>query len=228
VILPSGRFQMGGTEDDDEKPIHEVRIDSTLAVGKYPVTFEAYDRFCQATGFRRPEDQGWGRVERPVIIIDWHEAQEYCDWLAFQTGRDYRLPSEAEWEYACRAGTRTRFSFGDNESDLGRFAWFSGNSQGKTQPVGRKRPNPWGLHDTQGNVWEWCRDQWHENYQKAPNDGSSWETGGDSKYRVLRGGSWCGYPFLCRPAYRGGGGPADRGGYVVGFRVVCLVAARTL
>jgi len=154
-------------------------------------------------------------------MVNWHEANEYCNWLADETGRDYRLPSEAEWEYACRAGTQSRFSFGDQESLLGRYAWFTGNAQGKTQPVGKKKPNDWGLHDMQGNVWEWCSDVYHGDYKGAPNDGSSWEIGVDFKYRLLRGGAWLNDPGNCRPACRNWEETGYRSDYI-GFRVCCV------
>ncbi len=226
VILPPGEFRMGSKEGSAEQPVHRVRIDYALAMGRFPVTFADYDRFCEATGFAKPSDNGWGRGDRPVINVNWHEANEYLDWLAIQTGRDYRLPSEAEWEYACRAGTNTRFPFGDTESLLRRYAWFSGNAQGQTQPVGTKGANPWGLHDMLGNVWEWCSDHWHGDYKGAPEDGTSWELGGESDKRVLRGGSWCRLPIDCRPARRSWFLPGYRSDHH-GFRVLCVVGART-
>ncbi|CCI23208.1 Serine/threonine protein kinase (fragment) [Microcystis aeruginosa PCC 9808] len=142
------------------------------------------------------------------------------------TRKTYRLPTEAEWEYACRAGTTTRFYFGDNANQLGDYAWYGGNSQQTTHPVGQKRPNAWGLYDMSGNVWEWCEDNWHDNYIGAPTDGSAWLTN-DNDYQIVRGGSWYDYPSFCRSAFRDDVNRRDGSGLSVGFRVVCG-AGRTL
>jgi formylglycine-generating enzyme required for sulfatase activity len=127
----------------------------------------------------------------------------------------YRLPSEAEWEYAVRAGTTTRYSFGDSESKLGDYAWYYGNSDGKTHPVGQKKPNSWELYDMHGNVWEWVQDGWHDSYDRAPTDGSAWE--GDGAARVFRGGGWSDRARLCRSALRS---PDARRAYDLGFRIL--------
>ncbi|AUB80546.1 SUMF1/EgtB/PvdO family nonheme iron enzyme [Candidatus Thiodictyon syntrophicum] len=194
VWLPPGGFLMGSPDTDkvadaDERPQHEVRIARPFAIGRFPVTFADYDRFCVVAGREKPGDRGWGRDRYPVINVSWKDAVAYCLWLSGQTGRTYRLPSEAELEYACRAGTQTRWSCGDDEKALADHAWFDGNSGGKTHPVGEKAANPWGLHDMHGNVWEWVQDHWHDNYQGAPDDGRAWDdiSGG---WRVLRGGGW--------------------------------------
>ncbi|HYN78108.1 MAG TPA: formylglycine-generating enzyme family protein, partial [Lamprocystis sp. (in: g-proteobacteria)] len=205
-LIPTGTFRMGSADSDkraypDEGPRHEVRIARPFAIGRYPVTFDEYDRFCADTRRERPDDQGWGRGARPVIKVSWDDAVAYCQWLSRQTGKDYRLPTEAEWEYACRAGTETRWSFGDDESALAEHAWFDTNSGGKTQPVGEKRPNPWGLYDVHGNVWEWVQDAWHDNYQGAPDDGSAWHDA-EGEQRVVRGGSWGNQARYCRSARR--------------------------
>ena len=130
-----------------------------------------------------------------MINVTWKDAMDYADWLCRQTGRSYRLPSEAEWEYAARAGSQSRWSFGDNASELSRYAWYDENSGGKTHPVGQKQPNSWGLHDVHGNVWEWVEDCWHNSYKGAPDDGSVWgeEELGNCERRVVRGASWNGY-----------------------------------
>jgi len=211
MIIPAGKFNMGSNDYDGEQPIHSVTIAYEFALGKYPVTFDEYDLFCQATKREKPSDQGWGRGKRPVINVYWQDAKDYCQWLSKQTGKQYRLPSEAEWEYACRAGTRARFSFGDNEGDLSQYAWYESNAGGKTHPEGEKKPNPWGLYDMHGNVWEWCEDTWHDNYQGAPVDGSAWINSNENN-RVLRGGSWGCIPNGVRSADRYGYGPTYRYG----------------
>ena len=223
VWLPPGSFLMGSPEGGDraypdEKPQHEVQIPGFFAIGRFVVTFKEYDRFCVATKRKQPSDMHWGRGRRPAINVSWDDAMAYCAWLAAQTGRTYRLPTEAEWEYACRAGTQTSWSFGEDQTALSKHAWFEGNSGGKTQPVGAKRPSPWGLRDMHGNVWEWVQDHWHPDYQSAPADGRAWEdTTGEG--RVLRGGSWINGSRNVRSAYRI---HDDRGGRSrnFGFRLV--------
>ena len=163
-------------------------------------------------------------ADRPVESVSWHDAVKFCERLRELTGVQFRLPSEAEWEYAARAGTTTEYSFGDSERQLGLYAWRYANSNFQTHPVGKKRANPFGLFDMHGNVWEWCQDVWHINYQGAPTDGSAWLSGGDSSYRVLRGGSWYNPGNLCRSSDRFPN-HSDIRNNLVGFRVV--VAART-
>ena len=148
--------------------------------------------------------------------------------MSQKTGKTYRLPSEAEWEYAARAGTSTKWSFGDNESQLSDYAWYLGNSKrwfggAQTQRVAQKRPNAFGLFDMHGNVWEWTQDCWHDNYTGALTDGRAWTTGCSGSFRVLRGGSWSGNPAILRSAVRGGNTPDDRSGLSGGLRL-----ARTL
>ncbi len=184
------------------------------------MTFDEWD-MCAADGGcdnYRPDDARWGRGWRPVINVSWSDAKVYVAWLSQETGKAYRLLSEAEWEYAARAGTRTRFSFGDDISE--KDANFLGGL-GKTWQVGAYPANPWKLHDMHGNVWEWVEDCWNESYDGAPSDGSAW-TSGDCSTRVLRGGSWSNYPRLLRSAYRNWNS-ADNRDYDYGFRV-----ARTL
>ena len=177
-MIPAGEFMMGSTEDEeggheDEQPRHRVTIGRRFAIGRYPVTFAEYDRFCEAMGREKPNDQGWGRERRPVINVSWQDAQAYIAWLSQETGRTYRLPSEAEWEYACRAGTTSRYTFGDAiTSDDANYADLA---LGRTSEVGAYPANEWGLHDMHGNVWEWVEDDWHENYRGAPTDGSAWK-----------------------------------------------------
>jgi formylglycine-generating enzyme required for sulfatase activity len=194
VALPAGEFLMGSPESevgrgDDEGPQHRVTISSRFAIGRYPVTFDEYDHFCDVTNGEKPEDEGWGRGRRPAINVSWYDAQAYCKWLAKVTDRPYRLPSETEWEYACRAGTTRPFSFGRTTTEKdANFGW----NVGKTTKVGTFPPNPWGLYEMHGNVLEWVADNWHESYDGAPADGSVWVTAfaGAGAGHVLRGGSW--------------------------------------
>jgi formylglycine-generating enzyme required for sulfatase activity len=230
VVIPAGSFVMGSPEDEaertnDEGPQHRVTFASPFALGKYPVTFEEYDHFCVETEREQPPDQGWGRERRPVINVSWDDAKAYCAWLGEQTGRAYRFPSEAEWEYACRAGTTTPFwtgeTIGTEQANYdGNYTYGSsrkGEYREQTTPVDAFAANPWGLHDMHGNVWEWCEDRWHDNYGGAPSDGSAWLEG-KSSGRVVRGGSWYFYPWLLRSASRVWNVPDDRYGDL-GFRV---------
>jgi len=208
VAIPAGRFAMGSPPDeegrwDDEGPQHAVSVPA-FAIGRYPVTFAEYDHFCEVTGREKPDDRGWGRGRRPVINVSWEDAQAYLAWLSEATGKPYRLPSEAEWEYACRAGTTTP-RYAEPLADIG---WFRDNSDRRTHPVGEKAANAWGLHDTLGNVVEWCADHWHDSYEGAPSDGSAWI--GDGAGRVVRGGSWDDGARLCRAACRFRLGPGNR------------------
>jgi formylglycine-generating enzyme required for sulfatase activity len=163
IQLPAGQFMMGASPNDSdasdgEKPQHLVKL-KAFAMGKYPITQAQYEAVMG-------ENPSWfeGNPNNPVEGLSWNEAQAFCKKLSRVTGKQYRLPSEAEWEYACRAGTTTRYYFGDNANQLGDYAWFCDNSGSKTHPVGQKRPNGWGLYDMHGNVWEWCEDSWHGNY----------------------------------------------------------------
>ena len=208
VMIPGGRFRMGCVsdrncdEDKKEFPVHEVQV-KAFELSKYEVMFEEYDRFTHATGRERANDQGWGRGRRPVINISWDDAVAYAQWLSAQTGESYRLPSEAEWEYAARAGTETLYSWG-NEIGRNRANCSSCGSRWddrRTAPVGSFSPNGWGLHDMHGNVLEWVQDCWNGSYRGAPADGSAWESG-DCSRRVLRGGSWFSVPRYLRSALR--------------------------
>jgi len=197
VVIPAGRFMMGTGSYR-----HEVRI-ASFELSKYEVTFEEYDAFTDATGRMQADDEGWGRGQRPVINISWHDARAYVAWLSKQTGKTYRLPSEAEWEYGARAGTTTNYSWG-NEIGINRANCNVCGSQWdaqKTAPVGSFEPNGWGLYDMHGNVWEWVQDCWNDNYEGAPTDGSAWMSGNCSE-GVLRGGSWGSRPSSLRSASR--------------------------
>ena len=221
IALPAGRFQMGSPADepersDDEGPRHAVSV-KAFALGQTEVTFDDYDRFARATGRPLPDDSGWGRGARPVINVAWADAAAYADWLSAQTGRAYRLPTEAEWEYACRAGQAGRYCGGDDPDTV---AWFADNAHNRTQPVGQKTANAWGLSDLSGNVWEWTADCWHDNYTGAPADGRAWQEtgGGDCGRRVVRGGSWSDFPWNLRSAFRFRNAP-DVALNNLGFRV---------
>ena len=222
VVIPGGRFLMGCVSDrdcaDNEKPVHEVTI-GAFALSKYEVTFEEYDRFTAATGRERVNDEGWGRGRRPVINISWEDAAAYTLWLSAQTGMNYRLPSEAEWEYAARAGSEEKYSWG-NEIGHDRANCAGCGSlwdNEKTAPVGSFSANGWGLHDMHGNVWEWVQDCYNDNYRGAPADGSAWASG-DCSFRIRRGGSWLNSPKILHLSKRSKVRLKDRN-YVVGFRI---------
>lgn len=222
VVVPAGSFTMGSNDYDDEKPTRNVTIRQNFAVGKFEVTFDEWDACvagggCQ--GNRSPADQGWGRGRRPVINVSWNDAKEYVAWLSRKTGQTYRLLTEAEWEYAARARGTGKWTFGDDERQLGNYGWYSANSGSKTQPVGGKTQNAFGLHDMHGNVWEWVEDCWHGNYNGAPSDGNAWTTScTDGNARVVRGGSWDYYPVYLRSANRSRSTTTIRG-ILLGFRV---------
>jgi formylglycine-generating enzyme required for sulfatase activity len=227
LVVPGGKFVMGSppAEKDrsqSEGPQHEVTIARPFAVGKTEVTFEQWDACVSAGACAEVRDSTWGRGDRPVINVIWGDAKRYVAWLSRMTGKTYRLLSEAEWEYAARAGSQARFTFGDDDTQLDRYAWYRGNSDRKTQPVGRKAANAFGLHDMYGNVFEWVEDLWHPTYDGAPSDGSAWLDGGAPGRRVVRGGSWYYDPPSLRSASRAGP-PADLRDGNVGFRI-----ARTL
>jgi len=236
VVLPRGSFTMGSPESDtdgyiDEGPQRTVRIGYEFAVGKYEVTWDDWE-MCVADGGCVPEgveseggDEGWGRGNRPVINVNWDDAQSYIDWLNLRTGLTgrpdrYRLLTEAEWEYAARSGSQARWGYGDDEGQLETYAWFKSNSDA-TRPVGGKAANGFGLHDLHGNVWEWVDDCYASSYVDEPSDGSARATENCS-YRVLRGGSWFNTPLYLRSAGRNGLLPGYRV-FDLGFRL-----ARTL
>jgi hypothetical protein len=223
-LVSAGKFFMGGTEAEegrmaDEGPRHEVSIGKPFYLGKHEVTQEQYE---QIMGENRSLIKG---PKNPVEMVSWHKAQEFCRKLAERSGRTARLPTEAEWEYACRAGTATRFSCEDSDAALESAAWYSRNAGGKTHPVGKKLPNAFGLHDMHGNVWEWVEDDWHPDYWGAPADGSAWVDSPRTEERVIRGGSWLGRSKFCRSAYRGKNSPWIRID-VIGFRAVVLPETR--
>ncbi|MFM6825450.1 MAG: formylglycine-generating enzyme family protein [Dolichospermum sp.] len=236
VLIPGGTFLMGSPEDekesrDRERPQHEVTVPS-FSMGKYPVTqkqWRAVAALEKVDIDLEPDPSYFKGDNRPVECVSWGHAQEFCARLSRMTNKTYRLPTEAQWEYACRAGTTTPFYCGKTIST--KLANYDGNytygdgTKGvdcqQTINVGSFPPNAFGLYDMHGNVWEWCQDTWHENYINAPEDGSDWISQGNSK-RVLRGGSWYNIPGNCRSASRNYN-IAGFGNNGNGFRVVCDV-----
>lgn len=229
VVVPPGSFMMGcvsgGYCPDDEQPVHRVIIEEPFAVGKYEVTFAEWDACVTRGGCQgyRPDDHK-GRGRRPVMNVNWEDAQAYVTWLSGETGQAYRLLSEAEWEYVARAGTTTKYWWGD---EIGRnrancdgcgSQWDPGFiALGQAAPVGSFAANGWGLYDVHGTVDEWVQDCWNESYAGAPGDGRAWESG-DCSHRVLRGGNWSDKPWFLRSAYRNKTTAGDRGN-LLGFRI---------
>lgn len=218
VAIPEGTFMMGSPKDEEhrsyrENPQHLVKI-QPFFMGKYPISqaqWRAVAALPQVSCPLMPDPSAFKGADRPVEQVSWYEAVEFCARLSRKTGWEYRLPSEAEWEYACRAGTTTAFNFGKtitpelaNHHSIESYGFSSNGKQcGATTPVGSfKIANAFGLYDMHGNVWEWCSDPWHSNYQGAPSDGTIWESAGDQRRRLLRGGSWRVYPKYCRSAFR--------------------------
>jgi len=248
VLIQAGRFEMGSPEHERriamaagsqknwiarETPQHWVGIERPFAMGRYPVTVGEWRAFVQASGWEQHGEVNWESPGfpqtdiHPVVGVTWFDALQYVAWLGEATGKRYRLPSEAEWEYACRAGSKTAFNVGDTISTLqanfdGSFT-YNGGPRGQfrhgTTPADMFAPNAWGLHDMHGNVWEWVQDVVHDNYEGAPQDGSAWELGGDQVRRILRGGSWLYNPRYLRSALRNGFS-AVLSNDIVGFRVV--------
>jgi formylglycine-generating enzyme required for sulfatase activity len=223
----------------DERPEHKVTITKGYSLGKYDVTRGQFSAFVNATGYKtdaEKEGKSWGRRdgnwgeiaganwkdpvlfkqtdEHPATCISWNDAKAFCDWATKKTGREVRLPTEAEWEYACRAGTKTKWSFGDNEAALVEYGWTNMNSGLQTLPVGQRQPNPWGLYDMHGNVCEWCQD-WAGPYAGDAVDPTG-PASGDR--RCLRGGSWNNNAIECRSAFRFNDAPSNRV-TINGFRV---------
>ncbi|WP_421657875.1 SUMF1/EgtB/PvdO family nonheme iron enzyme [Leptothermofonsia sp. ETS-13] len=248
VAIPGGTFPMGSPSDEegrdwyryaypelegvDVEAQHSVTV-PPFTISQFPITQTQW-RFVstlpQINHYLSPDPANFKGDNRPVEIVSWIEAMEFCDRLSKHTGKEYRLPSEAEWEYACRAGTTTPFHFGETlDPELanynGTYTYGEGNTgeyRQKTTEVGSFGVvNTFGLSDMHGNVWEWCLDHWHPSYKGAPADGSAWLTNGDDRYRVLRGGSWYNNPGNCRSANRNRNVPGNRNNNI-GFRVVCV------
>ena len=248
ILIATGRFHMGSPEHertiaaaagaqrlwlDRETPQHWVGIEQPIAMGRYPVTVGEWRRFANDTGWERPADIDWeapGFTQtdtHPVVGVSWNDVQLFLKWLCDETRQRYRLPTETEWEYACRAGTRTAFSTGESisagQANYDASFSYNGGATGVfrrgTTPVGSFAPNPWGLLDMHGNVWEWIQDVVHDTYDGAPVDGSAWMTGGDQSRHILRGGCWLYHPRYLRSALRNGFS-TTMANDIVGFRVV--------
>jgi serine/threonine-protein kinase len=235
VRIPPGKFLMGSSQGDpnhreDETPAHEVTIAQPFYLAAHLVTVGDFREFVEATGYKTSTKQaghywlepGWEQTdEHPVACLSWHDATAFCDWLTKKEKRTYRLPTEAEWEYACRAGSTTAYSFGDDAAQLDEHGWHRGNSGNKAHPVGEWKPNPWGLYDMHGNLLQWCGD-WYDAKFYDKSDGKDPRGPAHGSQRVLRGGSWNSTPLECRSAYRAYNMPnthrSDRGG----FRVVLV------
>lgn len=214
TLIPAGEFDMGSEEFAGERPVHRVKIYKPFYLGTYPVTQAEWKA---VTG----DDPSYFKGDRlPVDMVAYDDIREFISKLNRKEGtylHPYRLPSEAEWEYACRAGTTTKYSFGDSESKFGDYEWCWGNTD-HTQPVGEKKPNPWGLYDMQGNIREWVEDAYHRDYDGAPTDGSAWEIR-YSNVQVFRGGAWSFSASYCRSTIRNSGKWTDRSSDI-GFRLL--------
>ena len=225
VVIPGGTFRMGdlgGDGNDDARPVHSVTV-PVFEMGKYEVTFDQWDA-CMADGGCGdyfPSDWGRGRGNRPVIDVSWDDVQLFIAWLNDKTGGNYRLPTEAEWEYVARAGSTTKYSWGDTIGSNRANCVGCGSPWDDKQaaPVGSFAPSNFGLHDMHGNAWEWVEDCWHDNYAGAPTDGSAWVSGGNCRARVVRGGSWYFTPRFLRAAYRLGLSTDARKYFSLGFRL---------
>jgi formylglycine-generating enzyme required for sulfatase activity len=248
AAIPGGTFLMGSSPNekysfDDEHPQHQVTV-PPFFMGKYPITQAQWKEVASRTDLKVKQDLDLNPAHfkdrpdsdrRPVEYVNWYDAVEFCARLSKLTGREYRLPSEAEWEYACRAGTTTPFYFGETiTGELANYRanyTYAGEPKGEyrqqTTRVGQFPPNAFGLYDTHGNVWEWCVDTWHDNYKDAPTDGSAWIENGNDNLSPMRGGSWGHFPSDCRSAIRFSIVRRDFRGNDGGFRVVC-VFGRTL
>jgi len=240
--IPAGTFQMemGSNEindESDEKPVHTVNV-KAFYMSKYETTIAEYLACVQDGGCKSPEwlesgneynihtgnkdsykraGMSENNKNYPITGVSWNDAKAYGVWLSKKTEKDYRLPTEAQWEYACRAGSTGKYSFGNEVSQLESYGWYDENSNETTHPVGGKKPNAWGLYDMHGNVWEWLEDKYHDNYIGATVDGSAWVSGDSNSY-LLRGGSWYSNDYSLRCAYRFGGDTAF-GDSNWGFRI---------
>lgn len=233
VSIPQGEFIMGASaqekeSSDRERPVHKVKV-AKFFLGEYPITQIQWSKVAKLPQINlklQSNPSHFKGDNHPVDSISWLEAIEFCDRLSAHTGKQYRLPTEAEWEYACRGNTQTPFAYGETlTSELADYAstYVYASEQGiayrkETTKVGSFMPNAFGLYDLHGNVCEWCADPWHENYQGAPNNSKVWAQNGNQAWRTLRGGSWANKPSQCRSAYRSGY-PKHLLNRVIGFRV---------
>ena len=184
VLIQAGSFMMGSEKSGDEKPVHKVTFSQPFYMGRYMVTQEQWE------GVMGSNPSGYKGAKNPVENVSWPECQKFMAKLNENApGRQFSLPSEAQWEYACRAGSAGDYCYGDGDSLLKDFAWYDGNSGSQPHPVGEKKPNAWGLYDMHGNLWEWCEEFYHPNYEGAPSDGSAWTEGGIT-FKVMRGGGF--------------------------------------
>jgi formylglycine-generating enzyme required for sulfatase activity len=243
VQIPGGTFQMGDKQGfSEEKQVHTVSLQS-FSLGKYEVTIREFKMFVEATHYEiefkldegcygwkgsrweKRDSFNWKNTgfkqgnDHPVVCINWYDAKAYVRWLSEQTGKDYRLPSEAQWEYACRAGTTTKYWWGNKIGKNNANCYDCGSQwdNRQTSPIGSFKPNPFGLHDMNGNVYEWLEDIWHDNYNKAPSDGSAWTSGGEQEYRPIRGGSWSDSGWLSCSSRSGADSEGESSNW--GFRV---------
>jgi formylglycine-generating enzyme required for sulfatase activity len=216
VLIPAGNFLMGSPQYEkdrlgNEGPQHEVTISKPFYMGAFEVTQVQYEQIMG----KNPSDFKGG--QNPVERVSWDDAVEFCKEFSRKTGRNVRLPTEAEWEYACRAGSKTRFCYGDDNGKLGDYAWYQMNSDSKPHPVGQKNPNDWGLYDMHGNVWEWCSDWYAGSYANINMTDPPGSASGTN--RVLRGGDWSHAASSCRSARRLRGIPDLGSFFSFGFRV---------
>jgi formylglycine-generating enzyme required for sulfatase activity len=230
VEIPAGTFLMGDSNCIEGEnivitrkgcPQHSVTVKS-FWIGKYEVTFDEYSAYVlDSKDVEIPNHSDFGRGNKPVINVSWKEAKKYTEWLTRVTGKPYRLATEAEWEYACRAGGETVFYFGDDPERINEFAWFSENSGAMTHSVGEKLPNVWGLYDMHKNVWEWVEDDWYHSYYGTPDDGKAFEVSIENyPFRMMRGGGYYSSAQECRSARRGEMEWKDKRYNFVGFRLV--------
>ncbi len=219
VVIAPRSFTMGSERRSTEKPAHRVTINQSFYMGRYQVTQAEWRAVMESNPSKFKGD------DLPVETISWDDVQQFLQKLnAIADGYTYRLPTEAEWEYACRADSTGEYCFGDGTGELEQYAWYEKNSENSTHQVGEKAPNAWGLYDMHGNVWEWCQDTYQNNYNGAPTDGSAWEVESDYKERVLRGGAWNIPARNCRSAFRRRNAQGNRG-FQDGFRVVAVKQA---
>jgi len=228
-LIPPGEFMMGSEEDDDSKPVHNVKITEPFYIGFYPVTQREWKTVMSniPSHFKEIKKEGWfkkethhyPRAHNPVEQISWEESQEFIQKLNLKEGvKRYRLPTEAEWECACRAGSNKKYCFGDDKSRLGEYAWYEKNSGSKTHPVGKKKPNQFGLYDVHRKIFEWVQDRYDgDYYYRSPKEDPSGPS--DGSRRVSRGGSWCRHASDCTSAYRRSNS-SDFQSFTLGFRLV--------